>query len=72
MVTPETDGFKVLATWNHHGMIVHRHCPDPAQFVELGTAPDPGTLGRKSRRPSLGKSMTADERKVARNRWQNR
>jgi hypothetical protein len=41
------------------------------EFGELRTASHPGTLGRKSR-PSLGKSMTADERKVARNRWQNR
>jgi hypothetical protein len=71
MVTQETDGFKVLTTWNHHGMIVHRRSPDPAQFVELGTTSDPGTLGRKGG-PSLGKSMTADERKAARNRWQNR
>ena len=71
MVTPETDGSKVLATWNHHGMIVHRRHPDPAQFVELDTASDPGTLGRKSR-SSLGKCMTAGERKAARNRWQNR
>jgi hypothetical protein len=72
MITPKTDGFKVLATWNHHGMIVHSRYLDPAQFVEFGTASDhPGTLGRKSR-PSLSKSMTADERKVARDRWQNR
>jgi hypothetical protein len=67
MVTQETDGFKVLTTWNHHGTIVHRRSPDPAQFVELGSTSDPGTFGRKG-----GPSMTADERKAARNRWQNR
>jgi hypothetical protein len=71
MVTPETDGFKVLATWNHQGMIVHRGPRGPAQFAELETVSDPSTLGRKGG-ASRAKSLTADERKAARNYWQNR
>jgi hypothetical protein len=71
MVAPETDGFKVLSTWNHQGMIVHKRPRDPAQFGELDTVSDPGTSGRKNG-ASRAKGMTADERKSARNRWHNR
>jgi hypothetical protein len=71
MTTPETDGFKVLAAWNHQGMIVFRRYRNPAQFTKLDTVPDPGTSGRKGG-ASRAKSMTADARKAARKRWQNR
>jgi hypothetical protein len=71
-MVPETDGFKVLATWNHQGMIVqHGRSRDPAQFAELETISAPGALGRKGG-ASRAKRMTTDERKAARNRWQNR
>ena len=71
MATPETDGFKVLATWNHQGMIVHRRSCDPVQFAALDTVSPPGKLGRKGG-ASRAKSLTAAERKAARDRWQNR
>jgi hypothetical protein len=72
MTTPETDGFKVLAAWNHQGMIVLRRSRDPAQFAKLDTVSDPGTVDRKGGASGThAKSMTADARKAARNRWQN-
>jgi hypothetical protein len=71
MTTPETDGFKVLAAWNHHGMILFRRSRNPAQFDKLDTVSNPGRLGRKGG-ASRAKSTTADTRKAARDRWQNR
>jgi hypothetical protein len=69
MVTRETDGFKVFATWNHQGMIANRRSSEPAQCTELDTVLDPATVGRKG---GAFRAMTADEREAARNRSQNR
>lgn len=67
MTTLETDGFKALAAWSHQGAIVLRRSRDLAQFAKLDTVSNP-SKGVVSR----AKSMTADERKAARKRWQNR
>jgi hypothetical protein len=67
MTTLETDGFKVLAAWSHQDAIVLRRSRDLARFAKLDTASNQGK-GIVSR----AKSMTADERKAARKRWQNR
>jgi len=71
MTTPTTDGFKVLATWNHQGKMEFRRSRKPAKFAKLDTVSDPNTLGRKGGTPRA-KSMTADARKAARDRWKNR
>jgi hypothetical protein len=66
MALEKTDGFKVLATWSHQGMIVPRRSRNPAQFAKFDYV-----SGWKGHAPRA-KSMTADERKVARSRWLNR
>jgi hypothetical protein len=67
MTALETDGFKVLAAWNHQGAIVLRSSRDLAQFAKRDTASN-SRKGVVSR----AKSLTADERRAARKRWQNR
>jgi hypothetical protein len=67
MTTLETDGFKVLAAWSHQGAIVLNRSRELAQVAKLDTVSNPGK-GVVSR----AKSTTADERKAARKRWQNR
>jgi hypothetical protein len=51
MITPETDGFKVFAAWNHQGMILRRRSRAPAQLAKLDTVLDPGRywVGRTAR-----------------------
>jgi hypothetical protein len=71
MITLETDGFRVFATWCHQGMVAPRHSCHPAQFANFDYISDPNALGPKADAPPK-KSMTAAERKAARNRWQNR
>lgn len=67
MTALETDGFKVLAAWSHQGAIVLKRSRDLAQFAKLDTTSNPGKDV-----VSRVKHMTADERKAARKRWQNR
>jgi hypothetical protein len=73
MIAPETDGFKVFSTWNHQGAIVFGRSCDPSKLGKFDAVSDPGapTPGPKGR-ASRAKDVTADARKAARNRWQNR
>ena len=66
MITPETDGFKVFAAWNHAGMILPRRARDLAELAKLDDVSDPGAsaLDRKDG-TSRAKSMTAAARQAA-------
>lgn len=52
MITPEIDGFKIFAAWNHQGMITRRRSRAPAPLAKLDTVSDPDVsawVGRTAR-----------------------